>query len=213
MNLNERTILDLGCGPSPISDHFPHHPPFIVGLDKNKRYLTQAQKNTSLELVLADATSIPFRDGSFDFVLCNDVLEHVCDERRLMQELLRVLACNGSAYIQCANKYQIIEPHFLLPFLSWIPKRLANIYVKATSKGKSYDGYYPRTRRRVLELTSAHRTIDLTYERALRKITDLNIESNTLSRTVSIAKRVLPDRLIAALAQNFSVISVLVFKD
>jgi len=71
--------LDLGCGPAPISEGFLHLSPFLVGLDRNKLYLREAKRRTSLELVLADATSLPFKDQSFDFVLCNDVLEHVRD--------------------------------------------------------------------------------------------------------------------------------------
>jgi len=211
--LEGKMILDLGCGPAPISEYFRQMPRFLVGLDRNERYMRQAQKDTSLELVLGDATSIPFRDESFGFVLCNDVLEHVRDQVKLMQELLRVLARNGAAYVQCANKHQIIEPHFLLPFLSWIPRPLANIYVKIARKGKNYEGYFPKTRNSVLALVNNYRTVDLTYERTLMKIKGLNIQSNVLLGIVSVARKIFSDQFIATLAQNFSIVSILVFKD
>jgi len=213
ISLEGKTMLDLGCGPVPVSESFRQVSPLLVGLDREKHYVRQAQENASLELVLGDATSIPFRDESFEFVLCNDVLEHVFDQAKLMQELSRVLARNGAAYVQCANKYQIIEPHFLLPFLSWIPRPLANIYVKIARKGDSYEGYFPKTRRSVLSLASLHRTVDLTYERTLMKIRGLNIQSKLLRRVVSVARKILPDEFLATLAQNFSIVSILVLKD
>ena len=211
--LEGKVILDLGCGGAPLSESFQRMSTFLVGLDIDERCVREAQKNTSLELVLGDATRIPFKNDSFGFVLCNDVLEHVRDEAKLIQELLRVLACNGAAYIQCASRYQIIEPHFLLPFLSWIPRTLGNIYVKIAGKGKNYEGYFPKTRKRILALARVHRTVDLTYERTLFKIQSLNIRSKVLRQVVSVARKILSDRYIAAVAQNFSIISILVFKD
>jgi len=211
--LEGKTVLDLGCGPAPISESFRHLSTFLVGLDRNKRYLREAKGSTSLELVLGDATSLPFKDQSFDFVLCNDVLEHVRDQAKLMQELLRTLARSGATYIQCANKYQIIEPHFLLPFLSWIPRPLADIYIRITGKGESYKGYFPKTRKSALALTGTYRTVDLTYERTLMKIKNLSIQSKFLGGIVSIARRIFPDEFIAKLSQYFSIISILVFRD
>jgi ubiquinone/menaquinone biosynthesis C-methylase UbiE len=211
--LQGKTILDLGCGPDPLLQSFQRMVFRMVGLDKEKRYVKQARKSPFLELILGDGTALPFKDASFTFVLCNDVLEHVRDGVAFMKELLRILGHNSAAYIQCANKYQIIEPHFLLPFLSWIPRPLANIYIRTARRGKSYDQYYPRTRRQLSSLIGKYRTADLTYERTLMKIETLNIQSKSLLRIVLFLRRVLSDRIIAILAQNFSIISMIVFKD
>jgi len=51
------------------------------------------------ELVMS-VTHIGFRDGVFDVVLCNHVLEHVRDDRRAMRELHRVLKPGGYAILQ-----------------------------------------------------------------------------------------------------------------
>lgn len=211
--LEGRIILDLGCGPNPLSNSFQQMSSRLVGLDKERHYIEQAKRNTSLQLILADATCLPFRDESFTFVLCNDVLEHVHYHVKLMKELLRVLARGGAAYVQCANKYQIIEPHFLLPFLSWIPRPFADAYARIARKGRSYEGYYPSTRKELLSLTSMYRMVDLTYRRTLLKIRALKIQSKLLLRVVLSLRRVLPDEAIATLAQNFSIISIIVFKD
>ena len=213
VTLDEKTILDVGCGLEPITGRFPRIYADLIGLDKDRRCVRIGKENASSSFVLADATSMPFKDESFDFAFCNDVLEHVREDAKLIQELLRILVRNGVAYIQCANKYQIVEPHFLLPFLSWVPRSLADIYIKVTRKGKDYGGYFPKTRRELLALAKAHRTLDLTYKRTLMKIRDLRIKSRFLLAIVLFLRKIISDKSIAKVAQHFSIISVLVFKN
>lgn len=52
-----------------------------------------------------DITSIPFEDGSFDFILCNHVLEHIPDDHLAMSELFRVLTDGGSGIFQVPIDY------------------------------------------------------------------------------------------------------------
>lgn len=47
-----------------------------------------------------DLHEIPFETDSFDLVLCNHVLEHVADDRRVMSEILRILRPGGFAILQ-----------------------------------------------------------------------------------------------------------------
>ena len=50
--------------------------------------------------VKADICDLPFEDNSFDTILCNHVLEHIPDDTKAMQELLRVLKPGGMAILQ-----------------------------------------------------------------------------------------------------------------
>ena len=50
--------------------------------------------------VKADICDLPFEDNSFDFILCNHVLEHIPDDTKAMQELHRVLSKGGTAILQ-----------------------------------------------------------------------------------------------------------------
>ena len=43
---------------------------------------------------------MPFENNSFDFILCNHVLEHVYDDELAIIELRRVLKKNGMAILQ-----------------------------------------------------------------------------------------------------------------
>lgn len=48
-----------------------------------------------------DVMDLPFAAGSFDFLICNHVLEHVEDDRRALAEIHRVLAPGGWAILMC----------------------------------------------------------------------------------------------------------------
>lgn len=47
-----------------------------------------------------DLHEIPFEADSFDMILCNHVLEHVTDDRKVMSEFFRVLRPGGFAILQ-----------------------------------------------------------------------------------------------------------------
>jgi SAM-dependent methyltransferase len=48
-----------------------------------------------------DVMDLPFEDGSFDFLMCNHVLEHVTDDRLALAEIHRVLEPGGWAVLMC----------------------------------------------------------------------------------------------------------------
>lgn len=48
-----------------------------------------------------DVMDLPFEAESFDFLICNHVLEHVADDRRALAEIRRVLAPSGWAVLMC----------------------------------------------------------------------------------------------------------------
>ncbi|CAM4266396.1 class I SAM-dependent methyltransferase [Gillisia hiemivivida] len=66
---------------------------------ENLEYTT-TDLNSPLADVKADIRNLPFKDNSFNFILCNHVLEHIPDDTKAMQELYRVLAPGGTAILQ-----------------------------------------------------------------------------------------------------------------
>ncbi|MFZ0490324.1 MAG: class I SAM-dependent methyltransferase [Salegentibacter sp.] len=61
---------------------------------------TTTDLNSPLADVKADICDLPFEDNSFDFILCNHVLEHIPDDTKAMQELFRILRPGGTAILQ-----------------------------------------------------------------------------------------------------------------
>ncbi len=66
---------------------------------KNLDYTT-TDLNSPLADVKADICNLPFEDHSYDFILCNHVLEHIPDDTKAMQELYRILKPGGTAILQ-----------------------------------------------------------------------------------------------------------------
>ena len=57
--------------------------------------------------VQADAAALPFSGGAFDAVICAEVLEHVYDPRRVLEEVQRVLKTDGRLLITVPFLVQI----------------------------------------------------------------------------------------------------------
>lgn len=87
-------VLDLGCGPDPNAPEtyekreasFPRADILVDGsID-----LVSFYSGKGLRFCVSDAGRLPFRDGTFDFVWCSHLLEHVNDPRTACREIVRV---------------------------------------------------------------------------------------------------------------------------
>ena len=69
--------------------------------------------------VKMDIHNIPFKDNEFDVVICNHVLEHVKDDKKVMQEFYRVMNKGGWGIFQVPidknNKQTIEDPNITDP--------------------------------------------------------------------------------------------------
>lgn len=119
-------ILDLGCSYGIILNEFTDSN-LCVGVDLDMHALSSGLMHGYS--VCSDAESLPFSSDSFDVVICNHVYEHTDDACQLMKEIKRILCAGGCCYFAGPNKFALIEPHYELPFLSWLPNKLANIYI------------------------------------------------------------------------------------
>jgi SAM-dependent methyltransferase len=79
-------VLDVGCGAKPYEPLFSPHAASYVGVDP--------VDNPRAELK-GYVEALPVDDGSFDVVLCNQVLEHCDDPALAVRELRRVAAPGG----------------------------------------------------------------------------------------------------------------------
>jgi hypothetical protein len=93
---------------------------------------TDAYNNAAVQqipVLLFDGRTIPSTDRSYDLVICNSVLEHVMpsDRENLCNEMRRVAK---RVYLQTPAYEFPIEPHFILPFVHWLPRKLARVLVR-----------------------------------------------------------------------------------
>ncbi|WP_461533299.1 class I SAM-dependent methyltransferase [Sinomicrobium sp.] len=67
---------------------------------------TTTDLKSPLADIKADICKLPFEDNSFDFILCNHVLEHIPDDTKAMQELYRILKPGGMGIFQIPQDLQ-----------------------------------------------------------------------------------------------------------
>jgi len=135
-DLEKSKILDIGCGSGYLGHILHKKSKLYIGID----FVDERVIKDSV-FIKTNALNVPFRNNSFDIIICNHVIEHVNDQKKLLYEIDRLLKKDGICYITCPNKLWPIEPHLKLPFLSYLPKKMADVYVKITGKGKEYDIY------------------------------------------------------------------------
>jgi 2-polyprenyl-3-methyl-5-hydroxy-6-metoxy-1,4-benzoquinol methylase len=76
----------------------------VTSLDVGERLLAQVARKVDSERVVGDVAALPFADGSFDVVVCTEVIEHVAAPRRAVGELARVLAPGGTLVLTTPNR-------------------------------------------------------------------------------------------------------------
>lgn len=85
-------VVDLGCGNGEFTGYYAGKANFVVGCDIASDHLLQAQKvNPDISFVQCEGESLPLKDESVDALVFTDVLEHVDDERKTIQEIFRVM--------------------------------------------------------------------------------------------------------------------------
>ena len=96
-----RGVLEVGCGSAPCARWLAAQGAHVVGLDLSAgmlRHAVQAARETGLSvpLVQADASQLPFADGSFDLA-CSafGAVPFVADSAAVMREVARVLRPGG----------------------------------------------------------------------------------------------------------------------
>jgi len=139
-DLNGLQCLDIGCSVGIISQVLASAGGNVTGIDIDLHALQTAQteNSTATTLVLGDAGAAPFSNESFDIIICSQVYEHTPSLPLLIQEIQRLLKPTGVCFFSGPNRWAIMEEHYHLPFLSWLPKQWADFYVRWSGRAQEY---------------------------------------------------------------------------
>lgn len=155
--------LDVGCSAGFIADELAAAGASTMGVDIDVPGVRKAavRFGERVGFVCADGSRLPFADASMDVCVFNHIYEHVVSPEAVIAEIHRVLAPDGVGYLGLGNRLGVMEPHYRLPFLSYLPRPLADRYVRASGKGHHYYERF-RTRSGLRRLLSAFTVWDYT---------------------------------------------------
>ena len=101
-----RRVLDLGCRDGSLSRAYADGNE-IVGVDADREALAAAKK-LGIETHWADLDEpLDFADASFDVVVAGELLEHLRDPHRIVDDVRRVLRPGGVFVASVPNAYRL----------------------------------------------------------------------------------------------------------
>jgi 2-polyprenyl-3-methyl-5-hydroxy-6-metoxy-1,4-benzoquinol methylase len=102
-----KVVLDAGCGEGIGSYIFSEKAKFVFGFDIDEECIRLAKekyKRDNLCFLTGSIHEIPFKEGTFDLVVCLEVIEHVEEQEKAIHEMKRVLKKDGMLIISTPNK-------------------------------------------------------------------------------------------------------------
>jgi len=99
-----RRALDIGCGLGVMLEKLSQISEEVVGLD-----IVNNTETTKLILFDLNSGKLPFKDESFDLIVCTEVLEHLCYPHQVLKEISRILTADGYFVVSLPNSYNIID--------------------------------------------------------------------------------------------------------
>lgn len=141
-------VLDVGSGYGKYSFALAKHVKKVVGIEPFQNAFNISLNDNKFDNVEFHYGMVEdFKtDEKFDLVLSLTTIEHMPNASESFSRMFSLLKSGGYMYITAPNKLWPIECHYGLPFLSYLPLKLANFYLKISKKGESYeDSSYSKT--------------------------------------------------------------------
>ncbi|MBL1140649.1 MAG: class I SAM-dependent methyltransferase [Proteobacteria bacterium] len=102
-------ILDIGCGNARDIAYILEQGAEIIGIDISEGMILEAKKDLeklgykNVTLEVGDATNLAYADNQFDKVLCSEVIEHIPNADKALNEMWRILKPGGHLILSTPN--------------------------------------------------------------------------------------------------------------
>jgi SAM-dependent methyltransferase len=189
--VDNKVVLDVGCGPGYGAHFLAGKAKFVLGVDNDNQAIEYAfnhYSRTNLIFRLADIESAKI-DGQFDIAVSFELLEHLAQPKRYLENVRNCLSPTGSFFLSTPNR------------LYW-----ERMYVNGRSTNPHHvKEYYPEE---CVELLSSYFEVDSIYveyekggldERIVQRARQENV-----SRVPRNIRRLFPNRLKAWYADRFT---------
>lgn len=148
---NGGAFLDVGCGDGWAVKSVAERSPsgLVAGIDVSPRMIEKARarnrESARVDLRVADAVDLPYRDATFRWVLCTFSFHHYSDPAAALREIHRVMQSGG--------RFVLLDSARDVFFPIWLQDRFRR-YLE-----KSHVRYYTRSELKMLFAQAEFRTV------------------------------------------------------
>jgi len=145
--VQNKIVLDSGCGNGYGAKYLAENGAnFVFGVDIDKKIIKKCEKRyrnvNNLSFVHCDSTTLGFESEFFDVVVSMEVIEHIQNYRKYLNEICRVLKRGGLFIISTVNK-NIFSPGLKNPIMvnhvkEFYPKEFTLLLSRYFSSVKIY---------------------------------------------------------------------------
>ncbi len=119
-------VLNVGCGAGTECRVWAELGHSVTGIDISEPLIEIARKRVAemgfkISFDVGSAIALPYESSVFDVCLIPQLLEHVPDWQKCLDEGVRVLRPGGLIYLSTTNVLCPIQDEFELPLYSWYP--------------------------------------------------------------------------------------------
>lgn len=90
-------------------------------------------------VINGSAENLPLKDQSVDLIFCYEVIEHVFDPEKMLQEIRRVIRPNGCVFITVPNRWAPYDHHYHLWGINYLPRPIAEKVIQVLGRTKGAD--------------------------------------------------------------------------
>jgi 2-polyprenyl-3-methyl-5-hydroxy-6-metoxy-1,4-benzoquinol methylase len=114
-------VVDIGCGEGYGPYLLSTRAAEVIGYDVNEKVMISAREKycrfaNNLSFKTYDGLTIPEKDGTCDQVTCFQVIEHIANQERFLEEIKRILKPQGTVAISTPNRLTFSPDGKLHPF-------------------------------------------------------------------------------------------------
>lgn len=143
-SLKQLRCLEIGTSSGIIAYILAQHFELVEGIDIDttaaKEWMKYKKKN--LKFYHMDAQKMKFEANTYDVVIANQDYEFVKNVNKFMKEIHRVLKPGGVCFFGARNKWTLLEGQYAIPFLSWLPEKVARMYLRVMGRKKYFLANY-----------------------------------------------------------------------
>lgn len=140
-NCENLNILDLGSGEGGTSKVLSQKN-ILISFDLSFVRLKRQDAKT-FSRVNGDALYLPFKKNYFDIIILQDVIEHVSNPKKLIENLNFTLKENGIIYLSTPNKISLFniisDPHWGFPIISILKRKSIKKYFLKFFRKNEYE--------------------------------------------------------------------------